>query len=334
MASRQQHILVLYNAPTVPAEHPYAESEREVVDTADVVVNSLEAAGFRVSRLAIGADPLPLVRALEQDRPNAVFNLYEGIAECGMTEAYCVGLLEWFSVPFTGCPLQSVVLARDKSRAKLLFRAAGLPTPDFQVVANLPIPSCRLRWPVILKPASEDASVGLDQGSVVKDQEGFARRAQRLLEQFHAPVLAEQFIAGRELNVALIEDPELRVLPISEIVFSDQLDWPIVTYDAKWAYGSLDDRNTTPCCPASVAPALAERITAIARRAFRLMGCRDYARCDFRVSAHGEPFLLEINPNPDYSAVAGFARSLRAAGISHEQFTVQLARRALARETA
>ena len=246
------HILVLYNLLTVPVDHPQAESEREVTDTADAVADTLAKAGYRVSRLAIGNDPRPLARALDEDRPDVVFNLFEGVAERGLTEAFCIGLLEWFGVAFTGCPLPAVVMAHDKPRAKLLFRAAGLPTPESQVIERLPAPICRLRWPVILKPASEDASVGLDQGSVVTDQPSFARRAEQLFEQFHAPVLAEQFISGRELNVALVEDPELRILPISEIVFSSDMPWPIVTYDAKWAYGSVDDLSTVPRCPANV----------------------------------------------------------------------------------
>src|SRR5262249_17764899 len=156
---------------------------------------------------------------------------------------------------------------------KMLFRAAGLTTPEFQVIDSLPAPTCRLRWPVILKPASEDASVGLDQGSVVTDQTSFARRAAWLFEQFQAPGLAEEFIAGRELNVGLKEGAELQILPISEIVFSGGDRWPIVTYDAKWAYGSVDDLSTVPRCPADVDPALAERIGQAALRAFRLTGC-------------------------------------------------------------
>jgi D-alanine-D-alanine ligase len=120
-------------------------------------------------------------------------------------------------------------------------------------------------------------------------------------------------------------------LPISEIVFSDAVRWPIVTYDAKWAYGSVDDLSTVPRCPAEVEPGLRTRLEDIARRAFRLLSCRDYARCDFRINERGDPFLLEVNPNPDYSAVAGFARSLRAAGVTYEQFTLQLVRQALER---
>jgi D-alanine-D-alanine ligase len=326
------HILVLHNAPTVPPDHPHAESERDVLVTADAVTHSLEAAGFRVNRLALGADPLPLVQALEHHRPDAVFNLFEGIAECGLTEAYCIGLLEWFGVAFTGSPLQAAVTAHDKPRAKMLFRGGGLPTPEAQVIERFPVPSCRLCWPVIVKPAHEDASVGLDQGSVVTNQVSFSKRVEQLLRQFQAAVLAEEFIAGRELNVALVEAPGLRLLPFSEIIFSPGVKWPIVTYQAKWAPGSPDDRSTTPRCPADVAPELADRLEHIARRAFHLTGCRDYARCDFRIDPQGEPFLLEVNPNPDYSPSAGFARALRAAGITYEQFTVQLVRRALDRK--
>jgi D-alanine-D-alanine ligase len=146
-------------------------------------------------------------------------------------------------------------------------------------------------------------------------------------------VLIEQFIRGRELNVALVETPELRALPISEILFLEQDPsvWPIVTYDAKWKPESRDFQATPPRYPAEVAPALAAQLETIARQAFHLFGCRDYARFDFRVAEDGQPYLLEVNPNPDFNLEAGLAAGLRSAGISHERFTVQLVQNALRR---
>jgi len=146
-------------------------------------------------------------------------------------------------------------------------------------------------------------------------------------------VLVEEFIPGRELNVALIEASNLPTLPISEVLFTDKdcARWPIVTYDAKWKTGSRDFEATPPRCPADVSPRLARRLTGLARRAFRLLGCRDYARVDFRVRPSGKPYILEVNPNPDFSPDAGLARGLKSAGITHVQFTIDLVRAALAR---
>jgi D-alanine-D-alanine ligase len=144
--------------------------------------------------------------------------------------------------------------------------------------------------------------------------------------------MVEQFIRGREFNLGLIEAPDLRVLPPSEIVFVDQGPdyWPIVTYDAKWKPGTRDYEATPACYPAVVSPRLAEKLGDLAKRTFRLLGCRDYARFDFRMRG-SRPYILEVNPNPCFSPDAGLAGGLQSAGITHAQFTVELVQAALAR---
>jgi D-alanine-D-alanine ligase len=326
-------ILILYNEPVLSTQHPDAESEHEVIETAVFVEAALRAAGFLVARLGLNHDPERLFAALRADKPDAVFNLFEGTADDGRTEAYVAGLLEWLDMPFTGCPAQTLTLAKCKHLTKALLHGSGLPTPAFVVVEMLPVPPCTLDWPVIVKPANQDASVGLDQGSVVTDEGALAARVAKLLSNYGPPILVEEFIPGRELNVALVESPALRALPISEVLFgSDQPGyWPIVTYDAKWKPGSRDYQATPPRYPATVAPDLAERLIKLATRAFRVLGCRDYARVDFRVRPTGEPYILEVNPNPGFHPTAGFAGGLTSAGITHAQFTVDLIRNALVR---
>jgi D-alanine-D-alanine ligase len=326
-------VLILHNEPALPPGHPDFESEHEIVHTVDAVAKTLGEAGFDVSRLGLGADAAVLLAGVRGRRPDVVFNLYEGTATHGLTEAYVAGLLEWHGVPFTGSPFQTLSLARSKHLTKYLFRGAGLPTPEFFVVEELPVPECPLSWPVIVKPALQDASVGLDQGSVVTDQSRLDDRVAWLLRAYGPPVLVEEFIRGRELNVALIETPEFRTLPVSEVLFVDKDPdyWPIVTYDAKWKPGSRDYESTPPRYPAEVAPKLAARLEALAQRAFRLLGCRDYARVDFRVRPTGRPYLLEVNPNPDFNPTAGLAGGLASAGLTHAQFTIDLVAAALAR---
>jgi len=326
-------VLILYNEPVLSRSHPDAESEHEVLYTVDAVSATLVKAGFEVSRLGAHHDPSALLAGLRAERPDRVFNLFEGTGDDGNPEAYVAGLLEWLDLPFTGSPSQTLALAKNKHLTKSLLRGAGLPTPEFFVVEDLPIADSPLAWPVIVKPATQDASIGLDQGSVVTNQHRLEERVVSLLKTYGPPVLVEQFIHGRELNVALIEAPDLRTLPISEVLFTnnDPGFWPIVTYDAKWRPGSRDYEATPPCYPANVSPRLSRRLGALARQAFRLLGCRDYARVDFRVRPSGKPYILEVNPNPDFSPTAGFAGGLASAGIPHAQFTVDLMGAALAR---
>jgi D-alanine-D-alanine ligase len=325
-------ILVLYNQPVLPREHPDADSEHEIFETVEVVCGHLKGADYDVSRLAVGRDPGVLLQALRRQRPDVVFNLFEGLADQGETEAHAAGLLEWLGIPYTGCPFSTLAIARNKALTKCLLQGAGLPTPGFFVVEELPVPPCDLEWPVIVKPANQDASIGLDQGSVVTDQERLDARVAALLENYGPPVLVEQYIRGREFNVGLVEVPDLRVLPPSETLFTetDPDYWPIVTYDAKWKPESREYQTTPPLYPAAVTPRLAEKLGDVGRRAFHLLGCRDYARVDCRVR-NGKPYILEVNPNPCYLPSAGFEGGLQSAGMSHSEFTVQLVQAALKR---
>jgi D-alanine-D-alanine ligase len=331
--TRSVRVVILFNEPILPLDHPDADSEHEILDTVNVVHQTLAAAGYEVKRLAIARDPAVLISGLQKLRPDVVFNLFEGLADFGNTEAFVAAIVEWLGIPFTGSPYQTLCLARSKPLTKRLLQGAGLPTPAFCVVDELPVPPCPIEWPVIVKPATQDASVGLDQGSVVTDQLRLNERVASLLEAYGPPILVEQFIPGREFNVALIEAPDLRVLPVSEILFTDTDPdfWPIVTYDAKWKPGSRDYEATPPRYPAVVTDRLREKLEVLARQAFHLLECRDYARVDFRVRPGNRPYILEVNPNPDFSPSAGLAGGLSSAGLTHDQFTVELVQRALAR---
>lgn len=329
-------VLVLYNEPTLPADHPDAESEHDILYTADCVARCLADAGLSVARLGATDDPYPLAAGLRAHRPDAVFNLYEGTARWGNAEAYVAGLLELLRVPFTGSPPQPLMLARSKPLTKRLLAGAGLPTAAFFAVDALPVPKCPLKWPVIVKPGTEDASVGIEQASVVTSQRQLEERVRYVLDRYGPPVLVEQFVRGREFNVAVWDrDGTPRTLPFSEILFLDQGGdsplWPIVSFDAKWHPNSRDFKATPAKNPADVSPELEAAVSALAVRAFELVGCRDYARVDLRVDADGRPYILEVNPNPCISPLAGLAAALETAKVPFPEFVLGLVRSALRR---
>ena len=280
----------------------------------------------------MGRDPALLWNTLRERKPAVVFNLFEGSLDDTETESYVAGLLEWSGIPYTGSPPQALSLARAKHTTKMVLRSAGVPTAAFMVIDQLPVPTCKLRWPVIVKAAKQDASVGLDQNSVCTDAKQLEQRVAYILETYGAPVLVEEFIDGREFNVAVVEMPELRYLPPAEILFEKHVgEWPILTYAGKWTPGSNAYESTPPKYPADISGPLARKLGKIAVKAFGLIGCRDYGRVDFRVSAAGKPYVLEINPNPEISDEAGFAQCLNSAGLSYPTFVVQLTRYALQR---
>jgi D-alanine-D-alanine ligase len=325
-------VLVVYNKPVLSETHLEAASEHEIVQTAEHVGSRLEQAGYEVRLLPVGRDIDAIRRLLHKFEPDCVFNLFEGFADDPASEWQFARILEHSGVPFTGSPSEALRLANGKHLAKQLLRAAGLPTPDAWVVHRLPLSLANLPWPVIVKPACRDGSEGIDQGSVVTDRVALEERIARLLSNYGAPVLVEQYLPGRDISMALVETPELLALPASEILFNekDAGYWPIVTYDAKWQPGSREYEATPPVYPAEIAPELADRLMELTRRVFRLFGCRDYARVDFRVD-QDRPNILEINPNPCFSAGAALAATLRTASMDHSEFTVRLVRRAMER---
>jgi D-alanine-D-alanine ligase len=174
---------------------------------------------------------------------------------------------------------------------------------------------------MIVKPSREDASVGIDDRSVVNTPGELRRQVHYVIEEFDQPALAEEYIDGRELNVAILGSVNPLVLPISEIDFSGLTSemHKIVSYEAKWIPDSVAFKGTQGVCPAPLPPRLEAEIRATALRCFHLVGCRDYARVDFRLSPAGVPYVLEVNPNPDISDDAGFARSTRTYGLSYSE---------------
>jgi D-alanine-D-alanine ligase len=327
-------VLILYNHPLLPDDHPDSDSEHTIVGIADAMADILTAQGFRVSPLGLKQDPSVLWTELKRRKPDVVFNLFEGNLDDTETESYVAGLLQWKGVPFTGSPFPALTLARAKHLTKLLLRGAGLPTADFLVVDHLPVPPCALEWPVIVKPAKQDASVGLHQDSVCTGRDQLEQRVAYILETYGGPVLIEEYVRGREFNVALLELPDLQVLPPAEIVFPEERPgyWPILTYDGKWRPGTAEYDTTPPKFPADIGPRLAQKLGAIAVQAYRALGCRDYARVDFRVKPNGRPYILEVNPNPEISNHAGFAGCLGSADIPHPEFIGRLVRQALSRK--
>jgi len=328
-------VLVLYNQPLLPVDHPEGDSEHTIIEIANDLAKIVRQDNYQVTMLELKHDPTVLWQELHRIKPDVVFNLFEGHLRDTETETYVAGLLQWSGFPFTGSPARTLALARAKHLTKQLLRGAGLPTADFFVVEELPVPPCPLNWPVIVKPATQDASVGLDQDSVVTNQFLLEQRVAYILETYGGPVLVEEYIDGREFNVAITELPDLETLPPSEIRFNQEHEgyWPILTYEGKWKPGTDEYDLTPPTYPAKISPRLIERLGDLAKRAYRLLGCRDYARVDFRVKPTGRPYILEVNPNPEISETAGFAGSLGSAEIGHREFILKLIRHALHRKT-
>jgi D-alanine-D-alanine ligase len=331
-------VVILFNEPTLAREHPDFAQEAGVLESVAAFERALSSPGHRVRQIGITDSVATVIEGIIAKRPDVIVNLCEGFGGHTGGEAHWAGLLELLGVPYTGSPPECLALVRDKARTKWLLSGAGLSTAPFVCVQpgerlpRQPLSAWLNKGPLFVKPASEDASLGIGTESVVTDWPALERQVETVAARYGA-VLIETYIDGREFNVGVIESPEIQCLPLAEIEFqvSDDLRWPIVTYQGKWASGSAADRATPVRCPAEVEPALADSIRAVALAAYRVTGCRDYARVDLRVDRSGNIFILEVNANPDAGPNAGLARMLRAAGIEYDSLVERLVAIAAAR---
>jgi D-alanine-D-alanine ligase len=347
-------VAILYNEPTLPRGHRDFEQEAGVLESVAAFEVALGRSGHEVWRLGVGDSIGGIVERLSDRRPQVIVNFCEAFTGKTAGEAHLAALFELLGIAYTGSPPECLALARDKARTKWLLAGAGLPTAPFVILKpGDPLPAEPLSTllksgPLFVKPAAEDASLGISQESVVADWPALERRTEYVSQ--YGAALIEPFIYGREFNVGVIalrhvgeslrskirrgEDSRTAsrrdaatCLPLAEIEFQtgDDVQWPIVTYDGKWSAGSDADRATPVRCPANVDESLAERIRDAALAAFQITGCRDYARVDLRVDREGNIFILEVNANPDAGPNAGLARALTAAGIEYRDFALRLA---------
>ncbi len=277
----------------------------------------LSKAGHKVSRVRV----LPDMAWLEPVRnADLVFNLCEGIGGISHLEYKVASAIELTGLPFTGAGAWTMTVCHRKPLLNAVLETARLPIPQWS--NGSPATLDRFPLPALVKPAAEDASVGIDQRSVVEDRQALYERVQDIAAQFRE-VVVQRYIHGRELAVAFVGD---HILPISEIDFGAMPPgaWPILSFQAKWMPGSPEDRGSRPVCPAKLDPKLERRVVAVARAAWRAVRGRGYGRIDLRVDGDGKPWIIEVNPNPDISTDAGLARMAQAAGWSYGDLVLRV----------
>lgn len=310
-------------------------SEIGVVEEMDDIKAALNSLGYKSTTMNVDSDVFRLIDFLKEEKPDIIFNLVECVENESLQEMNVAGIYELLKIPYTGAGPLSLGIALNKPLVKELLTYHGIKTPKFQVfrISDKIILNDDMKYPLIVKPSREDASVGISDDSVVYNITELRKRVRHIFQEFDQPALVEEYIEGRELNVAILGYKKPVVLPISEIDFSGLTKdmHKIVSYDAKWMQGTVAFEGTKGVCPAKLNPAIESRIKETALRCFRIIGCRDYARVDFRLSPQGEPYVLEVNPNPDISDDAGFARSARTYGFTFAETVGKIVESALER---
>ena len=302
-------VAVLFDGASALCANP----DMLILETVEFIENGLIEEGNTVVRVPVFADG-KFIERLRRGKFDVAFNMCEGIDGVAELEPPVIAVLELLGIPFTGSSSYTTSLCLRKHVVNALLSSVGLPVPPWISVKR----GERIRsvgYPAIVKPAAEDASIGIEQKSVVRTARALRARVEAMLESFDE-VIIQRYIEGRELNIGIVGDT---ALPISEIEFDNMPKgmWKIVTYRSKWERGCDEDLGSVPKCPAELPGRVANEAKRVALEAWKQVGGSGYARVDMRIDSDGRPWILEVNANPDIAPDAGLAGMARVAGVEY-----------------
>jgi D-alanine-D-alanine ligase len=336
-------VIVTYNIPSsvIPEEYVCHEG---VMDQVRDVTNALKELGHSYEVLGIGNDLRRELADLASWEADLVFNLCESIKGLSALQPCFAGYLELLGIPFTGSSSAGITIAIDKRQTKAILRSTGIGTPPAWLASTL-MPllepkqeqtlSATVSLPVIVKPAREDGSIGINQDSVATTWDELRLALQQAVARFGPDnVLVERFIEGREFFVGFLGNTELQALPVSEITFEDLPSglMPIMSYDAKWDPDSPERRSFRRLCPAPLASEAHARIVAASEAAYKRVGLSGYGRVDLRwETATDEIYVLDVNANPDITDRQGLPVTAAHVGLAYPQLVEAIISYALER---
>ncbi|MEO7774002.1 MAG: D-alanine--D-alanine ligase [Steroidobacteraceae bacterium] len=313
--------LVVVHSSLVPPDSLKDVDPRlaEEMQTEFDVISTLRKGGHEVLPLGVLDSLTDLRSAVTDWKPDIVFNLLEEFDGIVTYDQHVVAFLELLRQPYTGCNPRGLLLSRDKVLCKQLLQFHRIPTPQFAVFRRgqkLRVPK-KLRYPLFVKSATEDASLGIAQASVVEDIHKLRERVEFVFEQLKTDALVEEYIEGRELYVGVMGNDRLTRLPVWEMQFGSMPESAIATRKVKWDKRYQVKHGITTRAAAELPPAVEARLDRLSRRIYRALHLSGYARMDFRVREDGSVFVLEANANPNVALEEDFAESARAAGTGY-----------------
>src|SRR5580698_664795 len=327
---RPLRTLVVVHSSLLPPDTLEGCTDKEIAEwrTEYDVVSTLRAAGHHVRTLGVLDSLTELRAALLEWKPELVFNLLEEFNGIVTYDQHVVAFLELMRAPYPGCHPRGLLLSRDKVLCKQLLAFHRIPTPQFAVFRRgqrVSVPR-RLRPPLFVKSATEDASLGIAQASVVDDIAKLRERVQFMHEQIGSDALVEEYIEGRELYVGMLGNERLTRMPVWEMRFGSLPESlpAIATRKVKWDKRYQAKYGITTHAALDLPPPVLAALDRLSRRIYRSLGMSGYARMDFRVTAQGQVYVLEANANPNLEAGEDFAESARAAGTAYGELLERL----------
>jgi D-alanine-D-alanine ligase len=283
-----------------------------VLDTARAIIDTLRGLDVEVRQIEISDSLSALPEQLRGFE--TVFNLVESIDNDYGREWEVPALLDRIGVRYTGNGLRTLRACQEKDRARALLIEAGVRVAQGAVTDGaLPV----VAYPCFVKPARVDGSIGIDASSRCVDEAALRARLQKLASELPGPFLIEEYLPGKEINVALFPEPRRGHVVATEIDFSVLApELPrFVTYDSKWNPESPE--YVTRSIPAVLDDALRREVEQTARAAFIALGGESYGRVDMRLDRDGRPCVIDVNPNNDLHPEAGLAVAARSIGVSY-----------------
>ena len=315
-------IAIIYNRESKNVINLFGIPNREKYGLKNIkrIVDALKKSGHQVIALEGDKDLVPrleefMPKVLKGELPGMVFNLSYGI-QGQARYTHVPGILEMVGIPYVGSGPLAHSLSLDKVVAKMIFKQSGLPTPDFAVLDAPGFEMPDLKYPLIVKPKNEAVSYGI---KIVNNESELRDAADKVFEAFQQPVLLEQYIDGREINVGLLGNTPPEAFPPVELLFGEGGPKIYTLEDKKGSSG----RKVSLDCPAPIGEELSARAKELAIKAFSALGCYDCARVDMRLDAEGNLYILEINSLPSLGARGSYARAAEEVGLD---FTGLIAR--------
>jgi D-alanine-D-alanine ligase len=292
-----------------------AFEEYDSPETVAIISAALESAGHQVVRLGGGAQFLDNIRS---EKVDIVFNIAEGRGNYRSREAQVPSVLEMLDIPYTGSDPQCLAIGLDKPVTKKLVAAEGVSTPKWLVIKNQAELNMTgweaFSFPVIIKPAYEGSSKGIRLTSLAHNVRQAEEEVSRILADYRQPVMVEEFIDGDEITVGVIGNSPAHVLGIMRVLPKKKAEHFVYSLEVKRDYVNLVDYE----CPAGLAQDVLNKLEDSSLKAFRALGCRDFARIDYRISRDGTPYFIEINPLPGLGSYSDLVIMATMLGWTHE----------------
>lgn len=325
-------VLALFDAiaPTTLDQDLSEEFKTDDWKTEANVLAALHELGHTTEHLAIFDDLDLLRQKLQNFQPDVICNLADQFKNNRGFDQHIASFLAMHGVPFTGCGATGLTLCKHKGISKKILSYHRIHTAAFVVIPRgrrIARPK-KLKFPILIKPLKEEASLGISQASFVETDDQFKERVQFIHEKFDNDVIAEEYIEGRELYVGIFGNLRLQVFPIRELIFKEvPPDEPkIATYKAKWDEEYRKRWGLQNQFAEGLDPAVVSQIEQTCKRIYRLLTIDGYARLDLRLTAKNEIYFIEANPNPILAEDEDFALSAGKANLSYPQLIDRIIR--------